>query len=258
MKRRLCLILTTILVIVTSTISFVGADSLPTIQSENTGIEGLDEVLQQADNITQIKDTFQYTYSGDLNATITKSIQDDGSIKLIFEEQGKEDTIVIKQNTNEVFLNGKIVEYYYDDEEKSIQMADMSSGAAKVRYHNSTSPAYGKSGNYTKYLKSKSVKDIQLNQAISGIGVAALLAIISIPCPSVGGLLSVAVAIKGAFDATHTKHLSFKSKIYLHKSHPSGWYQGTYCEKHATTWYAAKNYGGDTKKKNTFRIGVVI
>lgn len=260
MKKKLCYLLSAIIFLATSTASFAGTSPTQKINPGYTGNRGLDNFLQQADATYRTSDTIKYSYSKKLNCIITEQVQDNGIIKFTINEHGKKDTVKINRETNEIYVNDKPVKYTYEVATDSTEAPIVKSGAAKVRYHNSKKPAYGKKSNYTYKFSSKNVSDIQFVQAIGSLAVGTVLLVISAICPWVGGVLSVASSIKAAFDAKNTKHLSCKDKVYRHKNHKNGWYRGHYCEMHKTTWYPEKNYGGakDAERTTTFRNGVVI
>lgn len=57
------------------------------------------------------------------------------------------------------------------------------------------------------------------------------------------------------FYGTKTKGLSYKTKIYTHKSYSTGNTPSGYCEKQVTTWYSQKNYTGTSVTTIQFKNG---
>lgn len=50
-------------------------------------------------------------------------------------------------------------------------------------------------------------------------------------------------------------YVSYKTKIYTHKSYSTGNTPSGYCEKQVTTWYSQKNYTGTSVTTIQFKNG---
>lgn len=228
----------------------VSANSSSNLTSNNIGV---DVFLNTADKIENESNGIRYTFNN-LHSTVFKTIDKNDNIILYIEEEGKSDTIKIDKDGN-MFLNDNIVKIYYEDSHTENQTGV--SPLLTTRYREQDHPAFGKESDYTKYISSFESANVALGEKIASITVAAFVAIIAKEYPEVSVLSTVLTEAKSWYDtlSPDATYLSYKAKRYYNKNYPSGWKLDTFCEKIEFTWYAHKNFAGDTLKETTYRVG---
>lgn len=228
----------------------VSANSSSNLTSNNIGV---DVFLNTADKIENESNGIRYTFNN-LHSTVLKTIDKNDNIILYIEEEGKSDTIKIDKDGN-MFLNDNIVKIYYEDSHTENQTGV--SPLLTTRYREQDHPAFGKESDYTKYISSFKSANVALGEKIASITVAAFVAIIAKEYPEVSVLSTVLTEAKSWYDtlSPDATYLSYKAKRYYNKNYPSGWKLDTFCEKIEFTWYAHKNFAGDTLKETTYRVG---
>lgn len=228
----------------------VSANSSSNLTSNNIGV---DVFLNTADKIENESNGIRYTFNS-LHSTVFKTIDKNDNTILYIEEEGKSDIIKIDKDGN-MFLNDNIVNIYYEDSPTENQAGV--SPCLTTRYREQDHPAFGKESDYTIYISSSENANVALGERIISMSVTAFGAIMAKECPWVSVLTTVLSEAKAWYDtlSPDATYLSYKVKRYYNKNYPSGWNLDTFCEKIEFTWYAHKNFAGDTLKETTYRVG---
>lgn len=140
---------------------------------------------------------------------------------------------------------------------KTVTLNDepLESRVGGITYSYSTGPLYGKSSDYTVYKNTVSNPNLPLTKEIGSYSLTALGIVLGMKSTPAGIAVSCVQIVYDKFYGTKTKGLSYKTKIYTHKSYSTGNTPSGYCEKQVTTWYSQKNYTGTSVTTVQFKNG---
>ena len=140
---------------------------------------------------------------------------------------------------------------------KTVTLNDepLESRVGGITYSYGTGPLYGKSSDYTIYKNTVSNPNLPLTKEIGSYSLTALGILLGKESTPAGIAATCVQTVYDKFYGTKTKGLSYKTKIYTHKSYSTGNTPSGYCEKQVTTWYSQKNYTGTSVTTIQFKNG---
>ena len=213
MKRIFSIVLVIALLCITSVAAYAQSETSGTYK-DTSPLKSYDPLLliQQTDNCKLEKQDNKkalVTLSDGTKTVYEKMDADFSGIKYNVTEGDLHATLEITKN-NDMYINGKLVEYNEGEVEKiDYTIPDFSSGSVIPQAGGwikwTTSPLWGKASDYTKNIKNVKKGNILLKSAIQELPLAVLLAAITSP-------LGMKVAIGTAF-ASQTKAIYSAAKM---------------------------------------------
>ena len=215
---------------------------------KNDSKSNIQIILDSADKKEVLGENIIYIYD-ELDAVIKVSELSDNITMLEIDEGICHNVIKIDKD-NQIYLNEKKIETM-DEKEKGTEI-----GVNNVTgWSYSKSPGYGLASDYTYETSTYGNEDLELGRKINELGVIAFAGVVALKYPAVGMGIGLAEQIYEKFVKSETDALSFQTRVTHHKNYPGGWNtSGTYCKQETTTWYAEKNYQGQSTITVHYRI----
>ncbi|MFZ5969782.1 MAG: hypothetical protein ACOYVK_21695 [Bacillota bacterium] len=165
-----------------------------------------------------------YTYSIDgEKASYKITDNEDKRIVTLSSKNKTDSTVVLNKSTGEISLDGEVIAHVESADENSKKISTDSTYSIASGTSWSSTPFYGKSSDYTKYL-GKYRNNVALSEAAINGGRAVVIAVLIAACGITGwtgGLIFSIVA--NEIISRALPYVYYENKKYQHKSLPGYW-----------------------------------